>query len=101
MENMARQTLVNNIQTDAMNVMTTNADHYEEDFKIPKKFSQQHTSCQEYEEYEGEEDNPNNQALISMRKDRLSSEQIEVLEIDDATNFHQFLLNQIMINRQQ
>jgi hypothetical protein len=24
-----------------------------------------------------------------------------VLEIDDATNFHQFLLNQIMINKQQ
>jgi hypothetical protein len=46
MESMARKTLVNNIQTDAMNVMTTNANHYEE-HKIPKKFSQQHTSCQE------------------------------------------------------
>lgn len=37
--------------------------------------------------------NPNNQALISMCKERMSSEPFEVLEIDDATNFHQFLLN--------
>ena len=36
-----------------------------------------------------------------MGKERLSSDPIEVLEIDDATNFHQFLLNQIMINKQQ
>ncbi len=48
---------------------------------------------------EKESENPNDQALISVGKERLSSEPIEVLEIDDATNFHQFLLNQIMINK--
>jgi len=35
-----------------------------------------------------------------MDKERLSSEPLEVLEIENATNFHQFLLNQIMLNRQ-
>jgi|LauGreDrversion4_2_1035121.scaffolds.fasta_scaffold1141900_1 hypothetical protein len=39
--------------------------------------------------------------MLSVDNERLSSEPIEVLEIDDATNFHQFLLNQIMINKQQ
>ncbi len=36
-----------------------------------------------------------------MGRERLSSEPIEVLEIDDATNFHQFLLNQIMNCKEQ
>ncbi len=82
--------IVLNIQTDAVNNMTTNFDH-EEEFRTNRKYSQ-HSSGQDGDnQQENEEEymeNPNNQALISMGKERLSSEPIEILEIDDATNFH-------------
>ena len=72
-------------------------DHFEE--------NQTSKKCSDYQSQALNEDedscNLNNRALISFGKERLSSEPIEVLEIDDATNFHQFLLNQIMINKQQ
>lgn len=82
--------IVKNIQTDTANNMTTNFEH-EEELITNRKYSQRSSGQDGDNQQENEEEdmeNPNNQALISMGKERLSSEPIEILVIDDATNFH-------------